>query len=84
MQANERARHDAKLMIRVTNQKMTEGAACAGTRQLHVVEKAEQGNFVLLQLEFYNSMLDRYPVLLNPTALWFWGAWVLFPAPVPA
>jgi glyoxylase-like metal-dependent hydrolase (beta-lactamase superfamily II) len=35
-------------------------------------------------LEFYNAMLERYPSLLNPTALWFWGARVLFPAPVPA
>jgi glyoxylase-like metal-dependent hydrolase (beta-lactamase superfamily II) len=31
-------------------------------------------------LEFYNAMLERYPRRLNPTALWFWGARVLFPA----
>ena len=31
-------------------------------------------------LEFYNAMLERYPSRLNPTALWFWGARVLFPA----
>jgi glyoxylase-like metal-dependent hydrolase (beta-lactamase superfamily II) len=35
-------------------------------------------------LEFYNAMMERYPSLLNPTALWFWGARVLFPAPVLA
>src|SRR5437868_3576752 len=31
-------------------------------------------------LEFYNSMMELYPRRLNPTALWFWGAQVLFPA----
>jgi glyoxylase-like metal-dependent hydrolase (beta-lactamase superfamily II) len=31
-------------------------------------------------LDFYNAMLERYPARLNPTALWFWGARVLFPA----
>ena len=30
-------------------------------------------------LEFYNAMLALYPERLNPTALWFWGAQVLFP-----
>ena len=30
-------------------------------------------------LEFYNAMLERYPSLLNATALWFWGARALFP-----
>jgi glyoxylase-like metal-dependent hydrolase (beta-lactamase superfamily II) len=33
-------------------------------------------------LEFYNAMLDLYPERLNPSALWFWGAQVLFPAAV--
>jgi len=31
-------------------------------------------------VEFYNAMLELYPERLNPTALWFWGARVLFPA----
>jgi glyoxylase-like metal-dependent hydrolase (beta-lactamase superfamily II) len=31
-------------------------------------------------LEFYNAMIELYPERLNPTALWFWGARVLFPA----
>jgi hypothetical protein len=31
-------------------------------------------------LEFYNVMLERYPTLLNPTALSFWGARARFPA----
>jgi len=35
-------------------------------------------------LEFYNSMMELYPKRLNPTALWFWGAQVLFPAAVGA
>ena len=35
-------------------------------------------------LEFYNAMLELYPERLNPTALWFWGAQVLFPAAVSA
>jgi glyoxylase-like metal-dependent hydrolase (beta-lactamase superfamily II) len=35
-------------------------------------------------LEFYNSMLELYPKRLNPTALWFWGARVLFPDAVSA
>ena len=35
-------------------------------------------------LEFYNAMLQLYPERLNPTALWFWGAQVLFPATVNA
>jgi len=35
-------------------------------------------------LEFYNAMLELYPERLNPTALWFWGARVLFPATVSA
>ena len=35
-------------------------------------------------LEFYNSMLELYPERLNPTALWFWGAQVLFPPVVGA
>jgi glyoxylase-like metal-dependent hydrolase (beta-lactamase superfamily II) len=35
-------------------------------------------------LEFYNSMMELYPKRLNPTALWFWGAQVLFPAAVSA
>jgi glyoxylase-like metal-dependent hydrolase (beta-lactamase superfamily II) len=35
-------------------------------------------------LEFYNSMMELYPKRLNPTALWFWGARVLFPAAVSA
>jgi glyoxylase-like metal-dependent hydrolase (beta-lactamase superfamily II) len=35
-------------------------------------------------LEFYNAMLELYPDRLNPTALWFWGAQVLFPATVSA
>ncbi len=35
-------------------------------------------------LEFYSAMLQLYPERLNPTALWFWGARVLFPASVNA
>jgi len=35
-------------------------------------------------LEFYNSMMELHPNRLNPTALWFWGAQVLFPAAVSA
>jgi hypothetical protein len=35
-------------------------------------------------LEFFNAMLEAYPDRLNPTALWFWGAQVLFPATVSA
>jgi glyoxylase-like metal-dependent hydrolase (beta-lactamase superfamily II) len=35
-------------------------------------------------LEFYNAMIEQYPDRLNPTALWFWGARVLFPATVSA
>jgi glyoxylase-like metal-dependent hydrolase (beta-lactamase superfamily II) len=35
-------------------------------------------------LEFYNAMIELYPERLNPTALWFWGARVLFPATVGA
>ena len=31
-------------------------------------------------LEFYKAMMEGYPSRLNPTALWFWGARVLFPA----
>jgi hypothetical protein len=31
-------------------------------------------------LEFYDAMMKRFPARLNPTALWFWGAKVLFPA----
>jgi glyoxylase-like metal-dependent hydrolase (beta-lactamase superfamily II) len=31
-------------------------------------------------LEFYNAMMELYPDRLNATALWFWGARVLFPA----
>jgi glyoxylase-like metal-dependent hydrolase (beta-lactamase superfamily II) len=30
-------------------------------------------------LEFYNSMMELYPRRLNATALWFWGARVMFP-----
>jgi hypothetical protein len=33
-------------------------------------------------LEFCNAMIERHPTRLNPTALWFWGAQVLFPAAV--
>jgi hypothetical protein len=33
-------------------------------------------------LEFYNSMIELYPKRLNPTALWFCGVQVLFPAAV--
>jgi hypothetical protein len=33
-------------------------------------------------LQFCNAMMERYPSRLNPTALWFWGAQVLFPAAV--
>jgi hypothetical protein len=29
-------------------------------------------------------MLDLYPERLNPSALWFWGAQPLFPAPASA
>jgi hypothetical protein len=29
-------------------------------------------------------MMELYPERLNPTALWFWGAQVLFPAAVSA
>jgi glyoxylase-like metal-dependent hydrolase (beta-lactamase superfamily II) len=29
-------------------------------------------------LEFYNGMMELYPDRLNPSALWFWGAKVLF------
>jgi glyoxylase-like metal-dependent hydrolase (beta-lactamase superfamily II) len=35
-------------------------------------------------LGFYNAMIELYPNRLNPTALWFWGARVLFPAAVNA
>jgi len=35
-------------------------------------------------LEFYDAMIQLYPNRLNPTALWFWGAKVLFPAAVRA
>jgi glyoxylase-like metal-dependent hydrolase (beta-lactamase superfamily II) len=35
-------------------------------------------------LEFYNAMLELYPDRLNPTALWFWGAKVLFSSTVSA
>lgn len=35
-------------------------------------------------LEFYDAMIELYPDRLNPTALWFWGAQVLFPATVSA
>lgn len=35
-------------------------------------------------IEFYHAMLELYPTRLNPTGLWFWGARVLFPAPVSA
>ena len=35
-------------------------------------------------LEFYNSMMELYPKRLNPTALWFWGAQVLFPVALNA
>ena len=35
-------------------------------------------------LEFYDAMLHLYPERLNLTALWFWGAQVLFPATVSA
>jgi hypothetical protein len=31
-------------------------------------------------LQFYNAMLEHYAARLNPTALWFWGARVLFPS----
>jgi glyoxylase-like metal-dependent hydrolase (beta-lactamase superfamily II) len=30
-------------------------------------------------LEFFDAMLKLYPDRLNPSALWFWGAQVLFP-----
>jgi glyoxylase-like metal-dependent hydrolase (beta-lactamase superfamily II) len=30
-------------------------------------------------LEFFDAMLELYPDRLNPSALWFWGAQVLFP-----
>jgi glyoxylase-like metal-dependent hydrolase (beta-lactamase superfamily II) len=33
-------------------------------------------------IEFYNAMVKLYPERLNPTALWFWDAQVLFPAAV--
>jgi hypothetical protein len=29
--------------------------------------------------EFYDAMVTLYPDRLNPSALWFWGAKVLFP-----
>jgi glyoxylase-like metal-dependent hydrolase (beta-lactamase superfamily II) len=32
-------------------------------------------------LEFFNAMLALYPNRLNPSALWFWGAEVLFKQP---
>lgn len=35
-------------------------------------------------LEFYNAMMKLYPKRLNPSALWFWGARVLFPDAVNA
>jgi glyoxylase-like metal-dependent hydrolase (beta-lactamase superfamily II) len=31
-------------------------------------------------LEFFDAMLTLYPDRLNPSALWFWGAQVLFPS----
>jgi len=31
-------------------------------------------------LEFFNAMIEIYPERLNPSALWFWGAKVLFKA----
>jgi glyoxylase-like metal-dependent hydrolase (beta-lactamase superfamily II) len=33
-------------------------------------------------IEFYDAMMKLYPERLNPTALWFWDAQVLFPAAV--
>jgi glyoxylase-like metal-dependent hydrolase (beta-lactamase superfamily II) len=30
-------------------------------------------------LDFFNAMTELYPDRLNPSALWFWGAQVLFP-----
>jgi glyoxylase-like metal-dependent hydrolase (beta-lactamase superfamily II) len=30
-------------------------------------------------LEFFDAMVELYPDRLNPSALWFWGALVLFP-----
>ena len=35
-------------------------------------------------LQFYDAMIELYPNRLNPTALWFWGSQVLFPATVSA
>jgi glyoxylase-like metal-dependent hydrolase (beta-lactamase superfamily II) len=35
-------------------------------------------------LEFYDAMIELYPNHLNRTALWFWGAQVLFPTAVSA
>jgi hypothetical protein len=34
-------------------------------------------------LEFFNAMIGLYPNRLNPTALLFWGARVIFPAASP-
>jgi glyoxylase-like metal-dependent hydrolase (beta-lactamase superfamily II) len=31
-------------------------------------------------LEFFDAMVKLYPELLNPSAMWFWGAQVLFPS----
>lgn len=30
--------------------------------------------------EFFDAMLALYPDRLNPSALWFWGAQLLFPS----
>ena len=57
--------------------------AIAETRRyLEDVERVSQSTHSAL--EFYNAMIELYPERLNPTALWFWGARVLFPATVGA
>ncbi len=57
--------------------------AIAETRRyLEDVERLSQNTHSAL--EFYNAMIELYPERLNPTALWFWGARVLFPATVGA
>jgi glyoxylase-like metal-dependent hydrolase (beta-lactamase superfamily II) len=51
-------------------------------RYLDDVERVSQNTHTAL--EFYSAMIELHPDRLNPTALWFWGARVLFPAAVGA
>jgi glyoxylase-like metal-dependent hydrolase (beta-lactamase superfamily II) len=58
------------------------GAIQETRRYLEDVERLSQTS--RSALEFYNSMIELYPERLNRTALWFWGAQVLFPPAVSA